>query len=168
MIEATIESVRLSLMTPNLMVVILKERGGKRRLPVFVGRPEGDAIVLHLNGEQPHRPMTHDLAANLLRSLGVQLDHVVIADLRGDYYYAQLVCHSPGDEVFTLDARPSDAMALAVRAGCPIYVDEDVMEVAGVVPEPEQSEAVNDEEDLGAFEDFLRSLDLEDLDKSDD
>lgn len=168
MIEATIESVRLSLMTSNLMVVILKEVGGKRRLPIFVGRPEGDAIVFHLNGEQPQRPMTHDLAINVLRSIGAQLVHVLIADLRGDYYYAQLVFRS-GSETFSIDARPSDAMALAVRAGCPIYIDEDVMAVAGVVPEQEEGEVISSEgEDLGAFEDFIRSLDLEDLDKRED
>ncbi len=164
MIEMLVESVRVSLMT-NSQVVILREAEGKRRLPIFVGKPEGDAITFQLNGIAVPRPLTHDLAAGILKSLNADVSHVVISDLRKQHFYAVIVLHTTGDEEaeITLDARPSDAIAIAVRLGCPIFADERVLDEAGV--EPAELTSAPDKEDLGAFDDFISSLDLSDLDK---
>ncbi len=164
MIEMKVESIRVSLMSTNQQVVILKELDGERRLPIFVGRPEGDAIALHLSGASVPRPLTHDLAAIILNKLDAQLSHVVINDLRNQHFYASIIMHIGDDEQeITLDARPSDAIAIAVRLDCPIFVEEHVLDEAGVEPLEESETA--EEEDLGAFDDFISSLDLSDLDK---
>lgn len=163
MIELKIESVRVSLMSAN-QVVILKELDGERRLPIFIGKTEGDAITLHLNGVHVPRPLTHDLAANILSKLNARLSHVLISDLRNQHFYAMLIMRS-GDDAegeLTFDARPSDAIAIAVRMGCPIFVEEHVMDEAGVKIETDESAT---KEDLGAFGDFISSLDLSDLDE---
>ncbi len=164
MIEMKVESIRVSLMSTNQQVVILKELDGERRLPIFVGRPEGDAIALHLSGISVPRPLTHDLAAIILNKLDARLSHVLINDLRNQHFYASIVMHIGDDEQeITLDARPSDAIAIAVRLDCPIFVEEHVLDEAGVEP-LEEPETTN-KEDLGAFGDFISSLDLSDLDK---
>lgn len=165
MIEAFIESVRVSLMSTT-QVVILRERGGKRRLPIFIGRPEGDAIYTHLNGEQFPRPMTHDLAANLLSQLRASLRRVVINALRDGYFYAQVVIAANGRE-FSFDARPSDALALAVRLDSPIYVAPEVMDEAGVIPPEFEETSEEEEKGLEAFDEFISSLDLDDLERKD-
>ena len=164
MVEMLIESIRVSLMT-NSQVIILREMEGKRRLPIFVGKPEGDAITLHLNGITAPRPLTHDLAASILKSLEADVNHIVINDLRKQHFYAIIVLQPSGDEEaeITLDARPSVAIAIAVRVGCPIFVAEHVLEEAGV--EPVELGSTPSKEDLGAFSDFISSLDLSDLDK---
>jgi hypothetical protein len=159
MIEMKIESVRVSLMSPN-QVVILKEVDGERHLPIFIGKTEGDAITFQLNGAPVPRPLTHDLAASILTALEATASHVVISDLRNQHFYAALVLKVDETEVM-LDARPSDAIAIAVRVECPIFVEEHVLDEAGVQP-AERTDAGNG--NLGAFEDFLSSLDLSDLD----
>lgn len=168
MIELKIESVRVSLMSSN-QVVILKERDGERRLPIFIGKTEGDAITLHLNGVHVPRPLTHDLAAAILSKLDARLSHVLISDLRNRHFYAALIMRSGDDAEGELmfDARPSDAIAIAVRMGCPIFVEEHVMDEAGVEIEADESAAdeLAAKEDLGAFGDFISSLDLSDLDE---
>lgn len=164
MIEMKIESIRISLMSTNQQVVILKELEGERRLPIFIGKPEGDAISLHLNGVSVPRPLTHDLAANILDKLDARLSHVLINDLRNQHFYASVIMHIGDDErEIILDARPSDAIAIAVRLDCPIFVDEHVLDEAGV--EPLEEPETTSKEDLGAFGDFISSLDLSDLDK---
>jgi bifunctional DNase/RNase len=165
MIEMKIESVRVSLMSTN-QVVILKEMDGERRLPIFIGKTEGDAISFHLNGVVVPRPLTHDLAADILSRLGARLSHILINDLRNQHFYAVVVMHLGDDQEqeITLDARPSDAIAIAVRLGCPIYADEHVLDEAGV--EPIEEPDTSSKEDLGAFSDFISSLDLSDLDKN--
>ncbi len=164
MIEMNIESVRISLMSTN-QVVILKESDGERRLPIFIGKAEGDAISLYLNGVVVPRPLTHDLAASILNKLNARLSHVLIHDLRNQHFYASIVMHIGDDEEreIVLDARPSDAIAIALRLDAPIFVDEHVLDEAGVEPIEEQS--TSNKEDLGAFGDFISSLDLSDLDK---
>ncbi|MCS6847717.1 MAG: bifunctional nuclease family protein [Anaerolineae bacterium] len=159
-----IESIRISLMSTNQQVVILKELDGERRLPIFIGKTEGDAISFHLNGVTVPRPLTHDLAANILNKLDARLSHVLINDLRNQHFYASIVMHIGDDEQeIVLDARPSDAIALAVRLDCPIFVDEHVLDEAGV--EPLEEPETTSKEDLGAFGDFISSLDLSDLDR---
>jgi bifunctional DNase/RNase len=161
MIEVKIESIRVSLMSPN-QVVILKEVAGERRLPIYIGKTEGDAITFKLNEVPVPRPLTHDLAVNVMAELGVQPAHVVIHELRRQHFFAAIVYTARNTEM-RLDARPSDAMAIAVRVNCPIYVEEAVMAEAGVIPSQGQGAA----RELGAFDDFISSLDLGDMSDSD-
>lgn len=161
MIEVKIESIRVSLMSPN-QVVILKELDGERRLPIFIGKSEGDALTFKLNEVPVPRPLTHDLAVNIMSELGAQPIHVVIHELRRQHFFATIVYNADNSEM-RLDARPSDAMALAVRVDCPIYVEDAVMAEAGVIP----SQEAGAERDLGAFDDFISSLDLGDISDAD-
>jgi len=110
----------------RLRVVLLKERDGERRLPIWVGAPEGDALALHLGDESMPRPLTADLMARLLEAAGAQVESVRISSLRGRTFFATVVV--AGQEI---DARPSDALNLAARVGAPIFVDDAVMEQAG-------------------------------------
>jgi bifunctional DNase/RNase len=165
MIEVKIESIRISLMSPN-QVVILKEIDGPRCLPVFIGKPEGDAITFKLNHVEVPRPLSHDLAASMIEALDAKVSHVLIKELRGSHFIAALHFQgASGDArgVTEIDARPSDAIAIAVRVSCPIFVEDAVMSAAGVIP---PAEAAGDD-DLGAFSDFIGSLDLGDLDDED-
>ncbi|MCO6451029.1 MAG: bifunctional nuclease family protein [Caldilineales bacterium] len=171
MIEVTIDSVRISLMTQH-RVVVLREKNSQRYLPIWIGAPEADAITLRLQGVQVERPLTHDLLARSLETLGAEVQFVVVSDLRSDVYYAQIVLEY-GEREVRIDSRPSDAIALAVRADVAIYVSEKVMTDAGRMPDEdiapailegvrsEKGEASN--EDLGVFADFIEELDLDDL-----
>jgi bifunctional DNase/RNase len=161
MVEVKIESIRVSLMS-QYRVVILKDAESNRYLPIWIGPYDADAITIHLQDVQVPRPLTHDLVIKVIEELGAKVDRVVVSDLHNDTFYARIMLQVNGKEV-SIDARPSDAIACAVRADCPIYVEDDVMERAGVIPEEETT--VGDE-DLGAFKDFIGSLDLDDLEKN--
>ncbi|HEX9373558.1 MAG TPA: bifunctional nuclease domain-containing protein, partial [Roseiflexaceae bacterium] len=129
LVEVKIESIRSSVLTQS-RVVVLSEQGGERLLPIWIGVFEGDAIRLALEGYQPQRPMTHDLALRLITPLGAQVQHVVVNKLAETTFYAQITLAVDG-QVHEIDARPSDAIALAVRAGAPIYVARSVFDTAG-------------------------------------
>ncbi|MCL5995581.1 MAG: bifunctional nuclease family protein [Chloroflexi bacterium] len=161
MVEVKIESIRVSLMS-QYRVVILKDAESNRYLPIWIGPYEADAITIHLQDVQVPRPLTHDLVIKVIEEMGAKVDRVIVSDLHNDTFYARIMLQVNGKEV-SIDARPSDAIAVAVRADCPIYVEDDVMERAGVIPEEETT--VGDE-DLGAFKDFIGSLDLDDLEKN--
>lgn len=187
MIEATVESIRVSLVTQN-RVVILKELHGSRHLPIWIGAYEAEAIALELQGVTPTRPLPYDLMRAMLEELGATIDHIVIADLNDQVYYATVVL-SVADRTIQMDARPSDAIALAVRTDARILIEEAVMDNAAVSldddGEPvsdifEQSGASGTEslrgavegiagdlgaDELGVFRDFINSLDLDDFDK---
>ena len=161
MVEVKIESIRVSLMS-QYRVVILKDAASNRYLPIWIGPYEADAITIHLQDVQVPRPLTHDLVIKVIDELGAKVERVIVSDLHNDTFYARIILTVSGKEV-SIDARPSDAVAVAVRADCTIYVEDEVMERAGVVPEEEST--VGDE-DLGAFKDFIGSLDLDDLEKN--
>ncbi|NOZ70863.1 MAG: bifunctional nuclease family protein [Chloroflexi bacterium] len=173
MIEVNIDSVRISLMTQH-RVIVLREKGSARYLPIWIGAPEADAITLRLQGVQVERPLTHDLLVNTLTTLGAEVQFVLINDLRSDIFYAQIVVEYNEREV-RIDSRPSDAIALAVRTEAPVYVAEKVMQEAGRIPDEDilpmiQGEASSqkqkeeeEEDDLGVFADFIEELDLDDL-----
>jgi len=169
MVEVTIDSVRVSLMSQD-RIVVLKDAESGRYLPIWIGPFEADAITIQLQGVQVARPLTHDLLNSLIQTLGVKVSHIVVNDLRNNTFFAQILVEANGREL-QIDARPSDAIALAVRAGVPIYVAEQVMEQASVVPEEDITEQVEtatapgEGEELDAFRDFVNSLDLEDLDE---
>jgi len=119
--------------------LILNEIDGKRRLPIIIGSFEAQAIALEMEHIQPPRPMTHDLIKAVIEGLNAWVKQVVINDLKDGTFYAQVVCENEGSEV-ALDARPSDAIAIAVRFNAPIYVNEPVLQEAGILAE-EQEEA---------------------------
>ncbi len=138
----------------NAYALILKEVGGERRLPIIIGAFEAQAIALELEGMRPPRPMTHDLLKSVIEALDSSLVEVCIHDLRDGTFYAYLVLEDRQEKV---DARPSDAIALALRCGAPIYVSEDVMEEAGLLPSAiEEAHEEEDEEEEDFFERLKR------------
>ena len=140
----------------NQPVLILREDGGLRVVPIWIGHHEAMAIMLAVQGIEPPRPLTHDLMMSIVSAAGFEVERVEITRVDAGTFYASLVL-SGGDRALTIDARPSDSIALAVRAGCPIFVDEEVMRISGVVPEAEA------EEEVAAFRDFLDHVDPEDF-----
>lgn len=160
MVEVKIEAVRVSLMTTT-QVIILKDVNEDRFLPIFIAKPEGDSITVHLRDDVPGRPMSHDLALQIVQLLDAQLVRIQIVELRDQHYFAEIVIESNGQE-WVLDSRASDAIALAVRAQCPMYVSEDIMVEVGVAPNDaeDESSAVSDDQ-FGVFGDFLDSLNLD-------
>jgi len=124
---------------PEHFVLVFEEEGGFRRLAIEIGKWEAQSIAMVLEGVLPDRPMTHDLMDQLLRTLKARLQHVVIYRVEEGVFYAHMVLEQ-GDEIVRVDARTSDAVAVALRAGCPIYAAEAVMEVASyTLDAPEQS-----------------------------
>jgi hypothetical protein len=113
----------------SMPIVVLKDVASDTVMPIWVGIFEANAIALEIEKVAAPRPMTHDLTRNLIRNLNARLDHIVISELKDDTFFATLWLQQ-GDEPLVLDARPSDALALALRADCPIYVTEDVMQRA--------------------------------------
>lgn len=114
--------------------VILKEENGKRALPIVIGEYEAQSIAMALENFNPPRPITHDLAANILKLLDVSIENILITELKDNTYYA-IIRLRRDIEIYEVDARPSDAIALAVRMGTSIFVNDSVMEEAGYVPE---------------------------------
>jgi uncharacterized protein len=163
MVEVTIDSIRVSLMSQH-RVVILKDVDSDRYLPIWIGPCEADAITVTLQEMEVSRPLTHDLLKNVIGEMGGEVEYIVISDLRNDVFYARIVMGVSGKRL-EIDSRPSDALALAVRLHVPVYIEETVMEKAAVLPEEEMESEGGPGEDtrLDAFKDFVESLDLEDL-----
>jgi len=160
MIEVKIDSIRVSLVSPQRLV-ILKDVDQDRYLPIWIGPFEAEAITIKLQDVDVKRPLTHDLLNKFIAELGATISHVLVNDLRDDTYFAHIVVGVDGNTL-EIDSRPSDAMALAVRAGVPIFVAEEVMKKASITPEEDQSG--QESEDLSVFRDFVNTLDLDDLD----
>ena len=178
MVELTIESIRVSLMNYQ-RVVILKEKDSDRYLPIWIGPAEADAIAVRLQEVAVARPLTHDLLRSIIDSLGASVDYVIVNDLSNDTFFARIMLQIDG-RVMEIDSRPSDAIALAVRVQVPIYADESVLEKAGVKLDQEGQtlEAITGEtreattevspeelEKLSPFRDVIEGLDLEDFGK---
>ena len=180
MIEVTIDSVRVNLMSPQRLV-IFREVGAERYLPIWVGQYEAEAITVALQEVEMIRPLTHDLLRNVFTTLNAKLKRIEIVSLKEDIFYGSIVAEFGGYET-KVDSRPSDAIALAVRAHVPILVDEAVMQNAGITPEadiePQPGTGARQKPSLAAppvgevsterlsvFEDFLGQLDLDKLDK---
>jgi hypothetical protein len=160
MIEVTIDSIRASLMSEHRLIT-LKEVDAERYLPIWIGPYEADAITIRLRKIEVARPLTHDLLRNVIVEMGGEVSHITVNDLRNDTFYAHITVNVNGQQV-EIDSRPSDAIALAVRAHIPIFVDESVMARAGITPEDDITEGADDQE-LSAFRDFIDGLDLDDL-----
>jgi len=178
LIEVTIDSIRVSLMNYQ-RVVILKEKDTERYLPIWIGPAEADAIAVKLQGVNVPRPLTHDLLNTVIDTLGATINSVVVSDLKNDTFYAKVILNVDGGQM-EVDSRPSHALALAVRAEVTIYAEDTVLDKAGILldketgkPIPEEGEIsgkgkkVSDEEmkSLSAFHDFINTLDMDDFDK---
>ncbi len=170
-IEVFVESIRVN-MTNYRRVVMLKEKTAPRYLPIWIGHFEADAIAIPMQNVPVSRPLTHDLLKGIIEQLGGKLTQVVISELADETFYAKLVVDANGRHV-EVDARPSDAIALAIRTKVPIYVAESVFDQAGMVFESEEAEAEGeaeestevDEEKLSVFKQFIETLDIDDLGK---
>ncbi|MGQ9572550.1 MAG: bifunctional nuclease family protein [Dehalococcoidia bacterium] len=178
MVEMVIESIRVSLMNYQ-RVVILKEKDADRYLPIWIGAAEADAIAIRLQDVAVSRPLTHDLLRSIIDALGGSIQYIVVNDLANDTFYARIIMDVDGRTV-EIDSRPSDAIALAVRVQVPIFAEEAVLEKAGVSLDREQmeekAEKVGDTEPqtkakpeelekLSPFREFIDSLDMDDFDK---
>jgi bifunctional DNase/RNase len=169
MVEVTIDSVRVSLMSQH-RIVVLKDMQASRFLPIWIGPFEADAITIELQGVEVARPLTHDLLKSLITKLGAEVEQVAITDLRNDTFYAQITLRVNGRRM-EVDSRPSDAIALAVRSKVPVYVAEEVMDQAAITPEqdmetgmpPASSDERPGDEPPEAFREFLEGLDLSGL-----
>jgi uncharacterized protein len=153
MSEMVVESVRVHMLSSQ-HVVILKESGRDRYLPIWIGPWEANAIAMRLQGVVPDRPLTHDLFREALEELGATVQRIVVSDLSEDTYRARLLLEM-GGVPHEVDARPSDAIALAIRVGAPIYATQEVLDRAGVVPETDEDEK------LSVFREFVNSLDVD-------
>ncbi len=174
MIQVKIDSIRVSLMSQH-RVVVLKDVDTERYLPIWIGPFEADAITIQLQGVQVARPLTHDLLKSVIDEMGATISHVMVNELKNDTFYARIVMNINGQRM-EIDARPSDAIALAVRVNAPLFVAEEVMSAASIVPETSldeprietESEPMSEEEEeqLAVFRDFIEELDLDDLGKN--
>lgn len=176
MIEVVIDSIRVSLMSQQ-RIVILRERHAERYLPIWIGIYEAESITIALQEVEVARPLTHDLMKNLFNELNTRILRVEVVALRDDTFFGNIVAEAEG-RTLNIDSRPSDALAIAVRAHVPILVARSVMDVAGITPEEDLQEEgepgdspkgsqpteAEGEERLSVFQDFLEKLDLEDLD----
>ncbi len=178
MVELSIESIRVSLMNYQ-RVVILKEKEADRYLPIWIGPAEADAIAVRLQEVAVARPLTHDLLRSIIDTLGATVSYILVNDLANDTFFARIMLEVDGKSV-AIDSRPSDAIALAVRAQVPIYAEESVLDKAGVRldqdgqplesltgpgSEPTREASPEELEKLSPFRDVIENLDLEDFDK---
>ena len=181
MIEMIIDSIRVSLMNYQ-RVVILKEKLADRYLPIWIGPAEADAIAVKLQDVTVPRPLTHDLLRSVIDTLGATINSIIVNELKNDTFYAKIILNVDGGQM-EVDSRPSDALALAVRAGVPIYTEETVLDKAGILLDKETGKPLQQEGEMGetggvgkevseeeikkmsAFYDFINTLDLEDFDK---
>jgi len=180
MIRVVVDSIRVSLLTQH-RVVVLRETDSKRYLPIWIGPFEADAIAMAIQGHEPQRPMTHDLLKVLISDLDSQIIHILVNDIQDNTFFARIVIEQRGRTI-EVDARPSDAVALAVRTEVPIYIADHVLEQAGVFfdedeqpgsaeaaslqdpsaeSEPEGEPDLNDDS-MSIFRNFINTLNLDD------
>lgn len=182
MLEVVIDSIRVSLMSQQ-RIVILREKNAERYLPIWIGIYEAESITIALQEVEVARPLTHDLVKNIFQELNARILRVEVISLRDDTFYGNIVVETNG-HTLNIDSRPSDALAIAVRAHVPILVAASVMDSAGIIPEedmqeseppaplarrepgPKEPEEADDR--LSVFDDFLTRLDLEDDQAEDD
>ena len=186
MVEVVIDSVRVSL-TNQQRIVVLREVDNDRYLPIWIGPYEAEAITIALQEVEVARPQTHDLLKNVFGILNARLLRVEVISLRDEVFYGNIIAEVNGKSI-EIDSRPSDALALAVRAHIPILVSYEIMESAGIIPEQETQQTqeppapsqpasptpsqpaadAGGEERLSVFEDFLSNLDLDRLPGNDE
>jgi uncharacterized protein len=166
MVEVRLTAVRVDLQSNTPVLLLTEAEGVGRTLPIFIGAPEATAIAFAIQGVDTPRPMTHDLMRDLLEALDARLERVVITELRSATYYAELHVKR-GGSTLTVSTRPSDAVALAVRTGSPLYVQDELMDAEAVVlpadDEDEDAEMASPDELVGQFRQFLDEVRPEDF-----
>lgn len=171
MVEVRLRAVRVDLQSNTPVLLLQESEGLGRTLPIFIGAPEATAIAFALQGMDTPRPMTHDLIRDLLDSLGAEVVRVVITELKTATYFAEIVLRQ-GDRENPVSSRPSDAVAVAVRAGAPLFVADDLMDSEGIMlavdeedgdEDAEDGENPNPDELVGEFRTFLDSIRPEDF-----
>ena len=177
--ELVIDSIRISQMNYQ-RVVVLKELATDLFLLIWIGPTEAEAIAVKMQGMTVPRPLTHDLLVDLVKSVGGSFEHILVNDLQNETFYAKIVIRI-GDQTHEIDSRPSDAMAIAVRAEVPIYVADQVMDKAAISMDQETGQPVSAEtgegepagaevteeelQGLSAFTDLINELDMEDFER---
>lgn len=167
-IELEIVALSHSITQTHSYAVVLGEVNGLRRLPIVIGGFEAQAIAVALEKMHPSRPLTHDLMKNFMNAFAVDLQEIIICDLQEGIFYSKLVCVSENDTV-EIDSRTSDALALAVRFGCPVYTYENILESAGILMEDSGTKKKKGEEQtvvaetMSGSSDDLRALSIEEL-----
>ena len=152
--RAVVEGVRTQMLS-GTHILLLRDTEEQRSLPIPLGPTEAHAIAYYLQGVKPERPLTHDIATLMMSALGAELREVRILELRDETFRARMLVAPTGGAVQELDARPSDAVALALRANAPIFISLDLLAAEGIVPEAAE------EERLSLFREFVNSLDGE-------
>lgn len=166
-IELEIVALSHSITQTHSYAVVLGEVNGLRRLPIVIGGFEAQAIAVALEKMQPSRPLTHDLMKNFMSAFNIDLHEIIISDLQEGIFYSKLVCSSDNDTI-EIDSRTSDALALAVRFGCPVYTYEHILESAGIMMEDtgtgkrRRGEEEHQVSSTGSKDD-LKSMSVEDL-----
>lgn len=164
-IELEIVALSHSITQTHSYAVVLGELNGLRRLPIVIGGFEAQAIAVALEKMQPSRPLTHDLMKNFMNAFNVELHEVIISDLNDGIFFAKLICTDKKDTL-EIDSRTSDALALAVRFGCPIYTYESILEQAGISMEEPEGKRERKTMETGAraeSEENLSALSIEEL-----
>ncbi|MCU1489305.1 MAG: hypothetical protein JWM85_710 [Acidimicrobiaceae bacterium] len=161
MLEVRLSAVQVDLQSNN-PVILLQEKEGERSLPIFIGAPEATAIAFALQQVPVARPMTHDLMRELIDALGAQVIRVVVTEVQQDTFYAEIHLEV-GSRQVQVSSRPSDAIALATRTGSPLFVEDELMEMAGVVLESDEPEEEESEELVSQFREFLDDVSPEDF-----
>ena len=170
-IELEIVALSHSITQTHSYAVVLGEVNGLRRLPIVIGGFEAQAIAVALEKMQPSRPLTHDLMKNFMTAFNIELHEVIISDLQEGIFYSKLICTSENDTI-EIDSRTSDALALAVRFGCPVYTYEHILENAGILMEEpsggttkkRKSPTISGDEESSEKGD-LKTMSLEELNK---
>ena len=182
MVEVVIDSIRVSLMSQQ-RIVILREQNAERYLPIWIGVYEAESITIALQEVEVARPLTHDLMNSIFRQLDARVLRVEVVALKDDTFFGNIVVEKDGNTL-NVDARPSDALAIAVRAHVPVLVARSVMDSAGIIPEEDIQEKIEKsdqpkaataeggseegDERLSVFSDFLEKLDIEKPDDEED
>jgi len=143
-------------------IVLLKTAEGNKFLPIWIGHPEAAAILMKLQSQAPPRPMTHDLLSDMLEQLGAQIVRITVTELRENTFYAQITLQQDGGEI-EIDSRPSDAIALAIRAEAPIFAADRVIEESAIEFEGEEIDQDRLDEEVAKFRNFLDEVTPEDF-----
>ena len=159
MIEMKVMGIALDVRT-NSPIVVLHDLDNRKALPIWIGSAEASAIIRCIEGLVVARPMTHDLATNIIEKTGYNLDRVEINDVEKETYYATLFLTKEGEETLEIDARPSDAIALAMRAEAPIFVTANVLMNGSV-----STDSAKDAEEAQEFKDFIQNIKPSDFEK---
>jgi bifunctional DNase/RNase len=163
MVEVQLAAVRVDLQSKTPVVLLQEREGSRRTLPIFIGPPEATAIAFALQGVVTPRPMTHDLVRDLLSTIGVKVERVLVTELRDRTYYAEIHADLGGHH-YTVSSRPSDAIAIAVRTGTPLFVADDLLDEAGVLlPDDEDDEDTPPELLVDQFREFIQGVRPEDF-----